>query len=163
MKYFDNVVDYNDKAFIYEFCQNSNFKLGWYDSEEYNKLSTPSLFSHWSLEDLKNSKLYSHIQKIQDLSRFERAILNLTKPGDVHYIHTHNQHDVILYYVNLEWKDGWYGETVFYDKDAKEITDTVTYTPGRVVLFDGKQPHAIRPQSIIGPQIRFTISIFLKK
>jgi hypothetical protein len=65
-----------------------------------------------------------------------------------------------LYYVNLEWRDGWYGETFFYSDDLKDVAFTSLYVPGRILLFDGDIPHAIRPQSVAGPKYRITISTF---
>ena len=69
-----------------------------------------------------------------------------------------------LYYVNLNWEDGFYGETFFYNsKDLSKIEFASVYKPGRIILFDGHIPHAIRPQSIKGPKFRFTLSVFLRK
>ena len=36
------------------------------------------------------------------------------------------------------------------------------YVPGRLLMFDGTEPHSIRPQSFSGPQYRFTVSVFFK-
>ena len=67
----------------------------------------------------------------------------------------------VLYYINLDWRDGWHGETLFYNpNNLKEIIYTSLYIPGRIILFDGSIPHAIRPQSIKAPKFRFTLSLF---
>ena len=80
---------------------------------------------------------------------------------DVHYIHHHRTRHVALYYANLDWEDGWYGETIFYDEfDENNIIFTSPYVPGRIILFDGNIPHAIRPQSIDGPKFRISITLF---
>ena len=64
-------------------------------------------------------------------------------------------------FVNLDWRDGWHGETLFYNPDnLKEIVYTSLYIPGRIILFDGSIPHAIRPQSVKAPKFRFTLSLF---
>jgi Rps23 Pro-64 3,4-dihydroxylase Tpa1-like proline 4-hydroxylase len=81
----------------------------------------------------------------------------------VYYAHTHGEDKVLLYYINMEWKEGWHGETQFYSDDLKEVKYTSPYTPGRLILFDGKIPHTMRPQSIIAPKFRFSLSMFLKK
>jgi hypothetical protein len=65
--------------------------------------------------------------------------------------------------VNQEWRDGWHGETLFFSENLKEIVHAMVYTPGRVVVFDGNIPHAIRPQSIIGPQFRYTLAMVFDK
>ena len=83
------------------------------------------------------------------------------RSDDVHYIHHHESDQVALYYVNMDWNDGWYGETIFYDEfDQNKIGFTTPYIPGRIILFDGVIPHAIRPQSVEGPKFRITISLF---
>ena len=67
-----------------------------------------------------------------------------------------------MYYANLEWRDEWHGETLFYDHN-RVSTNAYQYTPGRILEFDGSLPHSIRPQSFIGPQYRFTVSTFFTK
>ena len=42
----------------------------------------------------------------------------------------------------------------------KEILYTSLYQPGRILLFDGYIPHAIRPQSVKGPKFRLSLSLF---
>ena len=44
--------------------------------------------------------------------------------------------------------------------DKKDIIYTSPYTPGRIIVFDATIPHAIRPQSVIGPKFRFTLASF---
>jgi hypothetical protein len=68
-----------------------------------------------------------------------------------------------LVYVNLDWQDGWHGETLFYSESQKEIVFASPFTPNRVVVFDAKIPHTIRPQSHIAPFYRFTLTLVLKK
>ena len=87
--------------------------------------------------------------------------MNVVKSNDVHYIHHHEGEQVLLYYVNLDWQDGWYGETLFFNpSNIKEVQYTSSFQPGRIILFDGSIPHAIRPQSIKAPKFRFTLSLF---
>ena len=52
---------------------------------------------------------------------------------------------------------------VFKDtNNLKEIAYTSSYIPGRIILFDGSIPHAIRPQSVKAPKFRFTLSLFFE-
>ena len=89
------------------------------------------------------------------------TVVNLVRSNDIHTIHHHKMSQVALYYVNMDWQDGWYGETIFYDElDRNKIDFTSPYIPGRIILFDGKIPHAIRPQSVDGPKFRITLSFF---
>jgi len=169
---YDNLIDYGTREAIHAFCVHSKFRLGWEDSDEETKITTKNLHSSWSEKDLKNSKLEPYIKKAFSLSKsfkynldkLWRVELNLVKSDDVHFIHTHNDYIVALYYVNLSWQDGWYGETIFYDKkNINDIKFTSSYVPGRIILFDGSTPHAIRPQSSAAPKFRFSVSVFFNK
>ena len=168
---FDDTVDYVARNQVYKFCTKSIFKLGWEDIQELEK-HTKNLHSTWSLQDLKNCGLFPYIKncfsKSKNFKFDEKKIsiieLNLVKSDDVHYIHTHENLIGALYYANLNWEEGFYGETFFYNsKDLSKIEFASVYKPGRIILFDGHVPHAIRPQSIKGPKFRFTVSVFLKK
>ena len=92
-----------------------------------------------------------------------KTVINLSTPSDVNYVHTHPEDKILLYYVNAEWREGWHGETQFYSEDLKQIQFSSPYTPGRLILFNANIPHTIRPQSIIGPQFRFTLAMGLSK
>ena len=164
--YFDNVVPTSERLQIHEFCLKSTYKLGWYDSQDPSKYIL-NLHSRWSDEDMENSQLLPYIQNCIDQTpwftkkKLFDVVVNLVRPNDVHTIHHHKNEQVALYYVNLDWRDGWYGETIFYDEfDQNKIGFTTPYIPGRIVLFDGSIPHAIRPQSAEGPKFRITISLF---
>jgi hypothetical protein len=91
------------------------------------------------------------------------AVINLSTPSGVNFIHAHPEAKVLLYYVNLDWKPEWYGETLFLDEELKRIELALPYTPGRVVVFDGDCPHGIRPQSHAGPAFRFTLALLFKR
>ena len=94
-------------------------------------------------------------------TKLSKVVCNLVRPDDVHNIQIHQKQQVCLYYVNLDWRDGWHGETLFYNpKDLKEIAYTSLYIPGRIILFDGSIHPAIRQQSVKAPKFRFTLSLF---
>ena len=95
--------------------------------------------------------------------RFYKCVVNLVKPLDVNFIHVHPNSIVALYYANFTWNPEWGGETIFYDKDRKKINLANPYTPNQLITFDGKIPHTIKAQNLIGPSYRFTISLFFKK
>ena len=161
---FDNKVDYDSKINIYRHCINSHLRLGWSDRDEPKKF-TLNLHSQWSKEDCKSSSILSFFEECIEntdwftTKNFVDAYVNYVTSDSIHYIHTHTDKNVALYYVNLDWQDGWYGETIFYDKNnTNEVVFTSSFTPGRIILFDGSVPHAIRPQSKIAPKYRLTIS-----
>ena len=51
----------------------------------------------------------------------------------------------------------------FTKKDRKTISLANPYTPNQLIVFDGKVPHTIKSQNLIGPSYRFTISLFFNK
>ena len=57
-------------------------------------------------------------------------------------------------------------QRIYYSVDKNNINDikfTSSYVPGRIILFDGTTPHAIRPQSSMAPKFRFSVSVFFNK
>ena len=164
---FDNEVPFDDMQNIYEYVINSNFRLGWED--RYDK-HVSNIHSAYTKEEAETSLLLKNLRKVSEKSKFkinidnfDKCIVNLSKCGDYHFNHTHKGLMVLLYYVNLEWKDGYAGETLFYDDSLVNAESVVSFVPGRIVIFDGTIPHTIRPQSTYGPDYRFTISCFIRK
>jgi len=168
---FDNELSFKDRQHIYRYVINSTYKLvGWSDSDDLD-IVKHDIHSKWSLDDLRRSRLYPVVVNLFKKSKkfkgdltFQQCVVNLVKHGDYYYPHTHGK-DIYgaLYYVNLDWKSHYGGETIFYDDQVKDIIYTTPYVPGRLILFDGAIPHTIRPQSSKGPNYRFTITIFFKK
>ena len=175
IKIFDDTVPFNIQQIVYNTVTNSLFRIkGWEDRDDLD-IKDANLHSNWSLEDLKDSRLFPYIYDAlvdplqgtrndpKVINEFDKCIVNLTKPGDSYYTHTHGEETtVVLYYVNLEWKDGWAGETLFYD-DKRNLMSAYEYTPGRILKFSGDTPHTIRPQSFTAPSYRFTISVFFRR
>ena len=161
MNVHDDTVPFHVQEHVYNFIYGSSFKIkGWKDRDD---IAKHDMYSEWSLDDLKNSKLYPYIENVYPCENWYKCIVNCTKSNDHFYTHSHgdNTH-VILYYANLEWRDEWAGETLFYTPDRKSMS-AYQYVAGRILEFDGSIPHTIRPQSAIGPQYRFTISNFFWK
>ena len=157
----DNKIPFTVRENLLDYCTRSNFSLGWVDR--------PNIHSSWSDNNLSESKILPYIAECMDETPFftcrniESVIVNLIRPSDVHFIHSHPNKQVALYYCNLNWEDGWYGETMFYDpNDLEKVSYTSLYKPGRIILFDGSIPHAIRPQSISGPKYRITLTIVFR-
>ena len=165
---FDDTIPYNVRQHILSFCANSKFILGWSDGLKIeNDKAIPNLHSSWTENDLEESNILPYIiESIDKTSWFTKKSLksiklNLVKSDDVHFIHSHPNEYVALYYVNLNWEDGWYGETIYHDPiHVDEVIFTSLYKPGRIILFDGQIPHSIRPQSTRGPKYRMTLSLF---
>ena len=165
---FDNKVPHNIGVNIWNNSIDSPFRLGWEDTTEPGKTDL-NLHSNIQPSSLEPTGILPYFKKCTDETEWfknkelDRVVLNLVRSNDVHYIHHHPDKHVLLYYVNLDWRDGWYGETLFYDPDdIEKISFTSLYKPGRIILFDGSIPHAIRPQSIKGPKYRFSLSLFFE-
>lgn len=168
---YDEVVPLRIRNYIYNFAVNSNYRIvGWNDSDDLELRSKHDFHSPWTLQDLKDSKIVPYLEKVLKKSKFNftmddffKCTINAVKPGDYYYTHTHLDGVIsLLYYINLEWRHNWAGETIFYKENMREVDFTSPYIPGRFILFDN-EPHTIRPQAVIGPAFRFTMALFFKK
>ncbi len=162
---YDNLFSYNYMSKLYDMVINSNYHIGWADTKIIENRDKVFMFSLWELTDFMKSEFLSNIKDESLLERIgnrlpSRCVINCGNFSDTYLPHTHNNKEVLLYYVNLDWKLEWNGETAFYSDDLKEIILTNPYVPGRMVWFDGEIPHSIKPQTHLGPKFRFTISLF---
>lgn len=163
---FDDITSLFFRQRIYDICKTSYFRLGWNDSAiperkpyDYN---LHSIYNEADIESLNILPLITETEIMDSLKdlKITQCVVNLSVASDVNFAHTHPEKKVLLYYPNLEWQEGWAGETVFYSEDLKEIVYTSQYTPGRFIVFDAEIPHSIRAQSNTGPKHRFTLSMF---
>lgn len=168
MEIIDNFLEPSDLERVYGIAINSNFCIGWDDSQEVHKRAFPCLYSHYQQKDVDllniDKFLYTKI-KNENVKKqnFKKCIVNLTKPSDVNFIHTHPNEISVLIYINPTWHIDWGGETIFYKNDFKEILYTSLYTPNRCIIFDGNIPHTIKSQNLLGPSYRFTLTFFFTK
>jgi hypothetical protein len=165
---YDDMFDMSFRVNAFEFVSKSLFRLGWGDSQEESKRRHMFLHSRYSAEDVERLGMLKVISsspaaKELDTYALSSAVVNLSTPSDCNFVHTHVEDKVLLYYVNLTWGDGWHGETLFFDEAGKEIVYASPYTPGRLISFDAKIPHAIRPQSHIADAYRFTLALIFNK
>lgn len=168
LRVYDDVFDLQYRQGVWSFAQTSMFRIGWADSLTPEKIRYQSLHSAYSAEDIERLGVLERLANTpvaQEMvgHKVEKCILNLSTASDVNFIHAHPEDKVLLYYVNLEWHDGWHGETLFYDEAGKDVVFANAYTPNRLVAFDAKIPHTIRPQSHLAPQYRMTLALILKK
>jgi hypothetical protein len=162
---YDDVFDFGYRHELYCYIKKSFFKLGWVDAPTPDKIQHEFLHSVYSNEDvnavgffekLKNTSILEHVVGL----KHKHTVVNLSTPSDANFVHSHLEKMTILYYANLDWQDGWHGETLFYDELGKDIIFASPYTPGRIIVFDATIPHTIRPQSTLGPKFRFTLASF---
>ena len=166
---FDDVLPLTVRNHIYMQCRKSMYQLGWADSEVLERAAhNEFLYSEYSLTDFENLGIIPYLMNtpMSDMISglcTNRIIVNLSTASDSYYVHSHPNQLALVYYVNLEWLDGWHGDTQFYSNNLKDIEYTSPYTPGRIIVFDGDIPHAIRAPSRIGPKFRYTLSVFFNK
>jgi hypothetical protein len=165
---YDNVFDFSYQDALYNFAKTSLFRIGWADSTTPEKAHHQLLYSSYSEEDIARLGLLDRLMQspVHDELigyRVSKCILNLSTPSDVNFVHVHVEDKVLLIYVNLDWQEGWHGETLFYSQSRKNIVFASPFTPNRVVVFDPKIPHTIRPQSYLAPFYRFTLAVVLTK
>jgi len=168
LKIIDNFLNPSDLTSLYTMVINSRYTIGWSDDNELRHKLYPNLHSMYNFEDIQKTKLLNPVLKLAktkniDINDYYRSVVNLTKPLDVNFIHSHPDSYVFLFYCNLTWNHEWGGETVFYSNDKKDIIYSSPYTSNRLIFFDGDIPHTIKSQNLIGPTYRFTLSIFFNK
>ena len=162
---YDNSVPMLSRLHMLEYLKKEcGWFLGWADRED----ETPQLHA---LVNNANPKVFDLLENIRETETFleriegldcDKVIANLSTSASVHISHAHPEKLVTLYYANVEWKEEWEGETMFFDEDG-EIEFTSRYVPGRIIMFDGSMPHTIRAQSIAGPPYRFSLSYFWRE
>lgn len=94
----------------------------------------------------------------------QRMYVNAYNFGDCPTVHVDNisgGYFTVLYYANPKWHADWSGETVFYNEAQNEIIKSIYPTPGRMVFFDSRIPHAARTPSRICNIVRYTIAVKL--
>ena len=169
---YDNVFDWDTNKLLFLKCLKAPYIIGWEDSfiEKESFMHSPISSEMWirkeedqSLKDfldpLANSIPFKNLKE----ENIDKTIVNCDTIADSHTQHIHKNQEVILYYANTEWKDGWGGETFFYDATGKDIVYTSSYTPNRMIHFDGEIVHRFASPTKIGPKYRFSISTFFWK
>lgn len=162
----DDAFDHLFRSNIFNLARNLSYSIGWDDNNiAERKKYDQHLYCSISKEIVDNHNI---IQKFQAITEVNEAIkdlhvcnvvMNLSVPTNVNYVHSHSEKKVLLYYVNLYWPEGGHGETQYWSENLKDIQYTCPYTPGRLIIFDGSIPHTIRPQSIVGPKFRYTLTV----
>jgi hypothetical protein len=165
---YDDLFTLLDRQKFYDFATKSFFRLGWSDGAILENYANMFVYSSYSKEDLDNLEILNKIKDSEAANELDgyvlhQCMLNLSTASDTNYVHSHAESKVLLYYVNLEWRDGWHGETLFFDEPCKNIVFANPYTPGRLISFDATIPHTIRPQSHIAAKYRFTLAIIFNK
>jgi Rps23 Pro-64 3,4-dihydroxylase Tpa1-like proline 4-hydroxylase len=168
IKVFDHIFPTAYQEFLYQFATNSLYRIGSQDGPAtLDRRNHVYVHSEWSMEDLANSGFQEYLEKSNASSllagrKVVRATINLSVPSDTNFIHTHLDQLVGVYYLNLDWKPEWAGETLFYNDSMTEIIHASVYKPNRMIVFNGSVPHTIRPQAFSAPHYRLTLATFFE-
>jgi hypothetical protein len=165
---FDDVFNMQFMADTYLYATMSNYRIGWGDTVDFNDQVHKYLHASYTVEDINalgilDKLVDTPIASLVDGMQMTKAVMNMSVPSDSYFTHVHPESKVILYYVNTKWQDGWFGDTMFYADNGKDIAFASPYTPNRVIVFDGQIPHALRPQSQTAPHYRFTLALIYDK
>ena len=161
---YDDILPMKIRVDLYLLAKDAQYKIGWHDSDqpEHRAVDNP-LHSEMPLFVLNTIGFLDYTKELlEGYELADKATINLTLPSNTHFVHTHDYSKILLYYVNLDWNEGYMGETLFYSENKKSIQYASPYVPGRIIVFDGSIPHTIRPQSFMAPMHRFTLAVKLK-
>ncbi len=122
-----------------------------------------------SLEELRENKPWSFLIRVWErflaLHDFKINLLGVYANGQTFgqdaIIHRDNKvHPglTIVVFCNEYWPTSWGGELVFYNDTKDHIIKAVLPKPRRVVVFDGRIPHAARSPSNTCDQVRMTLA-----
>lgn len=144
----------------------NGWKLGWKDNMSIQTSQYLCIGKVLNKEETINTGFFQALWDHTELAGLidgrwpECTAIAATHPGHVHFPHTNINQDVLLYYVNMEWRPEFFGETIWYDQNQRDIIHAEAYQPNKAVWFDGNIPHTVRPGSYISPMYRFTL-VFL--
>ncbi|MFD1613155.1 2OG-Fe(II) oxygenase [Sphingomonas tabacisoli] len=77
--------------------------------------------------------------------------------GGVHLDADVPGHLTALYFAHPRWEPNWGGETVFFDREQKDVVATAYARPNRLVIFPGDLPHVARGVSRSCEELRITL------
>ena len=154
---------------LYEYAsRSSNYQLGFGDTDAIERSQYKYYTANMDGQAIEQIKLFEELEKTEvgkltEGKQLARCTINTSTNGQVNFAHTHPDQLSLLYYINLDWKPEWAGETLFYNEAVDEVEFTSMYKPNRLILFEGEIPHSLRCQSVIGPEYRFSLAMFFNK
>lgn len=170
----DDIFSFAERSYMYEFTLNSKFKFerGAYPFPEAGS-NVYQLMCKFNNEDVENFKFFINDKLKNFLSEFnlsveslETARLNACLSSDTYQVHvdrTSVKNFTLLYFVNLDWKTDWEGETTFMESNARDIFCSISFVPGRVILFNSTIPHKSSQPSFNAPYHRFVFNCVFKQ
>ena len=169
---YDNVYATHQTQKFYDFITRSYFKISINDSDCKDYPNVKLLGASYSIEDIKNMKILEELpSNIKDkfnmtIDTNDRCLVNVVTSNGVYSPHDDAGNGAkwsMLYYANLKWDLEWGGDTLFLNDNRTSIHTTVQCVPNRVVVFDARIPHLIRPSTQSAPPYRFSINMTFKE
>lgn len=122
-----------------------------------------------SLEELSANESWCFLTRLWDrflvLHTFKVTLLGVYANGQTFGQDTiiHRDNKVcpgltMIVFCNEHWPTSWGGELVFYDDAKENIIKAVLPKSKRIVVFDGRIPHAARSPSVKCDQVRMTLA-----
>tara|TARA_R110002051_G_C8737119_1_gene498587 strand:- start:1450 stop:1890 length:441 start_codon:yes stop_codon:yes gene_type:complete len=141
------------------------------DGPDSNVKNHTSMISSYNKDDVGNSKFFDYLP--EDIKN-EHSIsidsmfncnINLVTPSDRFHVHVDSgdgSRVTVLYYPNANWNIEFGGDTLFLDRDGENIEFYSQYKTDRLVAFDSRIPHLIRPSTYLAPYYRISLAMKFK-
>ena len=165
----DNFFDWSFHNWLYSYvAQLNNYAIGFGDTDVFDRAAHQYMTADFAIQHLEETNLFEHIYKTEFADKIKnrqlvKATINSSTASQANFPHCDCDSFTMIYYMNLDWKPEWAGETVFFNENTTEIELASIYKPNRAILFDGHIPHQLRPQSILSPNFRFSLAMFFEK
>lgn len=153
---------------FYTYCSKLPYYIGYPDTMAYERLAHQYYHTSLGVNELQEIDLFNYLYKTEFADKIKnrqlvKATINSSTASQANFPHCDRKSFTMIYYMNLDWKPEWAGETVFFNENTTEIELASIYKPNRAILFDGHIPHQLRPQSILSPNFRFSLAMFFEK
>ena len=178
---YDDVFDSHQVQKMYYFILNSSYNLKVNDDDflEYKTKFSNTFGCSYPRSDAERFKIIEYLptdikKKFNiSLDTCGRCLVNTITPLDTHYPHDdagsglmwkEHGHGLevkwsFLYYANLKWDLEWGADTLFLTDDRTRISQIAQCIPNRIVIFDPKIPHLIRPATMAATHYRWSINM----
>jgi hypothetical protein len=163
---FDDLFTFNERTHMHTFIKNSLYSAQGADNS-YNDETTSQLFSRWSENELDAFGLFklpgaAKLLPLIDGRKILQIRCNLTTLSEINDFHVDGVNKdplTILYYANVIWQPSWGGYTLFANDLVTNIEYASLYTPGRVIVFDGRIPHCICTPTRAAKEHRYSFAV----
>ena len=110
----------DDMTDLYTHAVTAKYEIGWDDTSTIENRQYPCLHSDMQRVELEQLMHYFYNTPELEEWEYQRAVINLVTPSSINFSHTHGNSRVLCYYINPEWREEWYGETIFYKDDGAD-------------------------------------------